>query len=433
MAPGMQPKIGETVVGIIGMGDMGKMYARRISDAGWKVHACDRPDKFEALQAEFRGRSNISIFKNGHLVSRTSDFIIYSVEAENIDSVVREYGPSTKLNAIVGGQTSCKAPEIAAFEKHLPPDCQIVSCHSLHGPGVNPKGQPLVLIKHRAQDEAFNLVQNILSCLESSPVHLTAVQHDRITADTQAVTHAAFLSMGAAWAANSQYPWEMPQYVGGVENVKVNVMMRIYSNKWHVYAGLAIMNPSAREQIRTYAQSVTELFKLMLHGERETFTRRIHEAKRKVFGDAEGEKLLDDAVLEKFSLGERPEKQKKNSHLSLLAIVDCWSKLDINPYHHIICATPLFRMWLGITEYLFRTPALLEETIETAISDNSFRADDLEFTFAARDWSERVDLQAFEAYKEKFEKIQAYFAPRIPEAQRLGNEMIKTIMERTKK
>lgn len=90
-------------------------------------------------------------------------------------------------------------------------------------------------------------------------------------------------------------------------------------------------------------------------------------------------------------------------------------------------------MWLGITEYLFRTPALLEETIETAIADNSFRADDLEFTFAARDWSERVDMQAFGAYQEKFEKIQQYFAPRFPEAQRLGNEMIKTIMEKTKK
>jgi prephenate dehydrogenase len=51
---------------------------------------------------------------------------------------------ATKMGAIVGGQTSCKAPEIAAFDKHLPEDVQIVSCHSLHGPGVNPKGQPLV-------------------------------------------------------------------------------------------------------------------------------------------------------------------------------------------------------------------------------------------------------------------------------------------------
>jgi len=51
---------------------------------------------------------------------------------------------ATKMGAIVGGQTSCKAPEIAAFEAHLPQDVDIVSCHSLHGPGVNPKGQPLV-------------------------------------------------------------------------------------------------------------------------------------------------------------------------------------------------------------------------------------------------------------------------------------------------
>jgi len=26
----------DKIVGIIGMGDMGKMYARRISDAGWR-------------------------------------------------------------------------------------------------------------------------------------------------------------------------------------------------------------------------------------------------------------------------------------------------------------------------------------------------------------------------------------------------------------
>jgi hypothetical protein len=44
----------------------------------------------------------------------------------------------------------------------------------------------------------------------------------------------------------------------------------------------------------------------------------------------------------------------------------------------------LFRLWLGVTEYLFRKPALLEEVINTAIEDNTFRSDDLEFTFAAR-------------------------------------------------
>ena len=30
---------------------------------------------------------------DGHAVARSSDFIIYSVEAESIDKVVAEYGP----------------------------------------------------------------------------------------------------------------------------------------------------------------------------------------------------------------------------------------------------------------------------------------------------------------------------------------------------
>jgi prephenate dehydrogenase (NADP+) len=34
-----------------------------------------------------------------------------------------------------------------------------------------------------------------------------------------------------------------------------------------------------------------------------------------------------------------------------------------------------------------------------------------------------------EGYRSKFEKIQDYFAPRFPEATRVGNEMIKTIEE----
>ena len=221
-----------------------------------------------------------------------------------------------------------------------------MSCHSLHGPGVDPKGQPLVLIKHRASDADFTFVETVLSCLQSKHVYLTREQHDRITADTQAVTHAAFLSMGAAWSANNQFPWETPRYIGGIENVKINITLRIYANKWHVYAGLAILNPDAQKQIKQYAESVTELFKLMLAGNREELSRRIYAAREAVFGGAHEKKegqelLLRDDLLDRFSLGEMPERKLKNNHLSLLAIVDCWWKLGIVPYDHMICSTPV--------------------------------------------------------------------------------------------
>src|SRR6201999_3067426 len=118
---------------------------------------------------------------------------------------------------------------------------------------------------------------------------------------------------------------------------------RIYANKWHVYAGLAILNPAARQQIRQYAQSETELYKLMLGGHREELARRIKTAGAAVFSkDAVDQNLLlGDEVLDKFSLSKRPETRTPNNHLSLLGIVDCWWKLGIVPYDHMICSTPV--------------------------------------------------------------------------------------------
>ena len=348
--------------------------------------------------------------------------------------------PATRLGAIVGGQTSCKDPEIKAFEEYLPSDVDIVSCHSLHGPNVDPHDQPLVLIKHRASDESFAKVEAVLRCLGSKHVYLTAKEHDRITADTQAVTHAAFLSMGKAWHATKQFPWEGTRYVGGIENVKINLMLRIYAQKWHVYAGLAILNPEAHKQINQFARSTTELFYLMLEGRRDELRARVYAAKDKVFGRDDAPKwgdkpLLPEGVVDRFGLNPpaatqpRPLQPTPNNHLSLLAMVDCWSALGIVPYDHMICSTPLFRLWLGVTEHLYRTPGLLDESLRVGLEDATFRRDDLHFTIAASGWAECVALRQFETWRERFAVTQKFFEPRFEGAVEVGQAMIRAVLE----
>ncbi|EFI27473.1 prephenate dehydrogenase [Coprinopsis cinerea okayama7 len=458
------PKHEQPTIGLIGMGAMGRMYAKYLAEAGWqKIHVCDLPERFEKLKEDYAGTPNIHPMRDGHAVSRSSDFIVYSVEAEYIDRVVAEYGPSTKMNAIVAGQTSVKAPERQAFEAHLPQDVHIVSCHSLHGPGVSPVGQPLVLIKHRGTDDALTLVESILSPLKSRFVYLSYEEHDSVTANTQAVTHAAFLSMGTAWACSQSYPWEQGLYVGGIETVKVNLTLRIFSNAWHVYAGLAILNPSARVQIDQYAKSTSDLFKLMLKGGAgsqsavKEFRERIQWARETVFGEwtaannTPGKRksrrpiLLSASILDRFSLGisnstgsptdtdatlTPPSKYRPNSHLSLLAMVDCWAHLGINPYHHLsVAATPLFRLFLGVAEHLFLSTSLLNSAMDSALHHNWHRSDDLEFVVAARGWSQCVSFGSFDLYRRRFEETRTFFEARFDEAGKLGSEMIKAVME----
>ncbi|SGZ56902.1 CIC11C00000003362 [Sungouiella intermedia] len=422
------------VIGIIGLGDMGAMYAERFSRDGWKVIGSDREDKYEETKIKFKD-SLFQVLPSGHHVSRMADYIMYSVEAENIRKIVSTYGPSTKVGAIVGGQTSCKAPEIQAFEDFVPSDVEIISLHSLHGPKVDPTGQPLVFIQHRASDESAQFVQTLVSCLKSKVVSLSATEHDKITADTQAVTHAAFLSMGLAWKLSNQYPWETPKWIGGMENAKINISLRIYANKWHVYAGLAITNPSAHGQVLQYAASATELFTLMIQGRKQELKDRLYAAKQFVFSHNPDHEslLLDDTILEQFSLSKvPPEGKQPNSHLSLLAIVDSWHKLGIIPYDHMICSTPLFRIFLGVTEYLFCSPGLLDGCIDVAVSDPSFRHDDLEFTFAARRWAEIIQRGDYAMYESTFEDTQKFFLRKFAEANEIGNAMIKTILQRVK-
>jgi prephenate dehydrogenase (NADP+) len=48
-------------------------------------------------------------------------------------------------------------------------------------------------------------------------------------------------------------------------------------------------------------------------------------------------------------------------------------------------------------------------------------------------WSDCVSFGDFESYRDRFERIQSYFSPRFPDAVKLGNEMMKTILEKTEK
>ena len=106
--------------------------------------------------------------------------------------------------------------------------------------------------------------------------------------------------MGTAWASQTSYPWEHGYYVGGIETVKVNIMHRIYANKWHVYAGLAILNPSARKQIGQYAASVTALFKLMLEKDHEGLRTRIYADRKKKYNTSSPKSVRTYKIISRY-------------------------------------------------------------------------------------------------------------------------------------
>ncbi len=410
-------------IGIIGLGDMGKMFARIWSKAGFEVYGCDLPQNRDALNEEL-GTLNIKILTDGVAVSRICDFILYSVEAENIEKVVAQCGPSTKFGAVVAGQTSVKAPEIAAFEKHLPKDTQILTCHALYGPAVNPVGQTLVLINHRATATAFNQAYEIFKVIGSTIHELNDFHaHDRMMADIQAVTHVGFESIGTAFMHRKVYPWANTLHPNGLDNVKLLMTLRIYSYKFHVYSGLALQNPYAKKDVRSYAKAETELFELMIEENEKKLRKKIYAARDTVFKDKSSNLILDDKIMNEFSLSQDTS-HKPNSHLSLLAMVETWHRLGTNPYKSLICQTPPFKLRVGMAEYLFLNDDLLEETIQTALFDKSIRREDLAFHTAVHEWANIVEMGDKESYRKHFEATKLYLSDRLEEGRAKSSLLI---------
>lgn len=414
-------------IGIIGLGDMGSLCARKWAQKGYNVYGCDLPERFEALQHIFNGTS-VTVLPSARAVARKADFLLYSVEAANIRQVVKETADSVKYGAIVAGQTSVKHPEIEAFEELLPEDVFIVTCHSLHGPAFSTEGQKLVVIPHRVNKEVYRAALEIYEALESEIIEIDSyIQHDKIMADTQAVTHMGFESMGTAWKNAGVYPWDHGAYSTGIDNVKILTTLRIFSYKAHVYAGLAILNPAARKLVRQYAKSESELFKMMICEQEEHFRTRIERAKEFVFHRDRDFITLDDKVMKDFKIVEDPLHYMPNSHLSLLAMVDAWHQAAVNPYENLICQTPPFRLRLGIAEYLFKNEALLEETIMTALYDKSIRADDLEFHSAVREWASIIEYGDMQGYLTHFNQVKEFFDGRLQEGARQSALLIEKL------
>lgn len=414
-------------IGIIGLGDMGKLYALTFAKAGLSVQGCDLPDRFDALNQELLPQG-VTVLKDANEVAQTSDFIFYAVEAEKIAEVVAKTALSVKKGALVTGMTSVKTPEVAAFEKYLNHDTEIILTHALHGPGFATKGQKLIIAPHRISKENYQKALAILRVLESEIIELEDYhQHDQIMADTQAVTHMGFESMGTAWKNAGTYPWESGAYVSGIDNVKILTTLRIFSYKSHIYAGLAILNPYASKQIEAYAQSESALFKMMIQEDEQAFRERIYKARDFVFHGQHNLILFDDAIMKEFSIGTNQTLEKANSHLSLLAMVDAWHQLNINPYDNMVCQTPPFKLRLGIVEYLFKNDDLLEQTIKAALYDKSIRGDDLEFHTAVREWASLINYKDMEGYKSHFMQAKTFFEPLLEKGRAQSAELIKRL------
>jgi len=424
------------LIGIIGLGDMGSMVAKKFCIAGYRVLGSDLPSRYEALCAEYSNYRNMTIMKDSTSVARSADIQVYAVDTNAIEEVTRTSGQATRVGACVLGLCNVKDPEIKAFDRWLPKDVSIVPVHTMHGPNVDSHGQTMVMIPHRCTREVADTVRKVFHETFGYVVQEMSVEdHDRITADTQVLTHVGLLAMGNAWCKMGTSPWERTSKVGGLEHIKVMTCLRSFALKAHAYSGVAMLNPRSRQQVKIYSDSVAELFKLMVSENEQEFTKRIMEARDALFSDRGAGTLLPPELLDEFSLseGDRSPSQPHlpSSHLDILAAVDAWHRSGVNPFGNLVCETPVFRLRLGIAEYLFCRPELLQESIHAAVYNHACRVQDFEFVLSVKEWATIIAHGDVDAYAKHFGDCKEFFKKQVAKASTKSARLISWLaMER---
>lgn len=410
-------------IGIVGLGDMGKMFAKRWSAIGFEVCGIDTPKNYEIVCSELLN-TNVKVLKSAKDLAQSVDFIMFCVETDNIAAVVEQMAPHIPSNCIVSAQTSVKAPEINAFDKFLNKNIQVIGSHALFGPHVNPEGQTLILFNHNASTEIFESIKKVFETLKvKTEVLANHQEHDKLMADIQVVTHIGFESLGTAFMHRRSFPWETSSKINGIDNIKILLALRIYAYKSHVYAGMAFFNPFAKKEVRKFASTENELFGLMITEGKRKLENKIYRARDKVFGQTSTKRLLNESILDEYTLN--PElNHVPNSHLSLLSMLCTWADLGVNPYDNMVCQTPPFRLRVGLVEYLCHNKELLNETIESALYLKSIREDDLAYHTAVHEWANILELGDMKAYEQHFNQTKAFLSPRLAEGLDLSNKLI---------
>ncbi len=417
-------------IGIIGLGDMGKLFAKGLANKGFCVRGIDLPENTNRLRKELSD-SDIIVTQDSAEVVKNSELLLFAVETKNLVSTVNSVAQIIPPNTIVGGLTSVKTPEIAIFEKYLKPQTPIITFHPMHGPAVDSQNQPAVLINHRGTDVQELYVKKVLKALEYSILPVSsAVEHDILTANVQAVTHLGFQSMGTAWMRAGFFPWMHNSYSNQIDAVKYLMMLRIFSGKPHVYSGIAFENPQAQTQIIQYQKSCEKFISLIEDRRESEMHKYLYDIRDSLFTKQTKPLLIFNEELEaRINLHNAPHDALPNSHLSLLAMADTWHSMGINPYEHMICQTPPFRMRLGLVERLFADNELLKLATKSSQLYPALLKHDRLFCDSVNSWANCIFNKDEKQYNHIFAQTQLFFTSHLDEGKERSSNLLKYVTD----
>ncbi len=234
---------------------------------------------------------------------KTSHIVMISVPINITEKLIKDIAPKMTAGSLLMDITSIKTGPMDAMLKYAPPDAEVMGTHPMFGPSI-PDIRGQIVIFTPAEGRCARWFPVIRSLYEDNGAHIEImdpVQHDRMMAVVQGLTHFAYISIGAVFrelefdVANSR------RFMSPMYDIMLDLVGRILAQNPYLYAMIQ-MNPEVAKVHRAYIEQCDRMAEMVRNKDIEGFVILMKKAAVH-FGDTESalrrsEKLIGTKIAE---------------------------------------------------------------------------------------------------------------------------------------
>ncbi len=234
---------------------------------------------------------------------KSSDVVMISVPINITEKTIEEIAPKMHAGSLLMDITSIKKGPIEAMVKHAPADIEILGTHPMFGPSI-PDIRGQIVIFTPIEGRCAKWFPVIRKLYEDNGAHIEimdAVEHDKMMAVVQGLTHFAYISIGAVFRELEFDVVNSRRFMSPMYDIMLDLVGRILGQNPYLYAMIQ-MNPEVAKVHRAYIEQCNLLADMVKKKDVESFVGLMKKASAH-FGDTESalrrsEKLIGTKIAE---------------------------------------------------------------------------------------------------------------------------------------
>lgn len=257
-----------------GTGETGSWFARYFMDKGFDVAVWGPSGKTEVA-------ARIGVRYANYVMEEVeqSDIVLLSVPIVSTVEVVRKMAPHMRSGSLLMDVTSLKSEPMNAMIRHAPRGVEVIGTHPMFGPTIPTlNGQTIILTPAIGRSDTW--LPRIRSLFESDGARIEVIspgEHDEIMAVVQALTHFAYIGIGATLKALNFDVEKSRKFMSPVYGIMIDFVGRILDQNPELYASIQ-KNPKASRVRQTFIGECMRLSEKADSGDIEGFKKIMRDA-----------------------------------------------------------------------------------------------------------------------------------------------------------